>query len=96
MKIVHLTSLHPALDQRIFYKEAVTLGAAGHDVVVVAAADAEESDDQGRPRPHNNKGSIRLRRMTATVVGVLRAALAERADVYHFHDAELIPAGFSA
>jgi glycosyltransferase involved in cell wall biosynthesis len=93
MKIAHLTSAHPALDQRIFYKEAVTLGAAGHNVVVVAAADAQDTTVQGVRIRAVTAGASRVRRMTATLVGVLRAALAERADVYHFHDPELIPVG---
>jgi glycosyltransferase involved in cell wall biosynthesis len=93
MKIAHLTSAHLALDQRIFWKEAVTLAAAGHDVVVVAAAGAQDTTVRGvRIRPVTVRGS-RWQRMTATTVAVLRAALAERADVHHFHDPELIPAG---
>jgi glycosyltransferase involved in cell wall biosynthesis len=93
MKIAHLTSAHLALDQRIFHKEAVTLAASGHDVVVVAAAGAEDTTVRGvRIRAVTVRGP-RWQRMTATAFAVLRAALAERADVYHFHDPELMPAG---
>jgi len=41
-KICILTSVHPALDVRIFYKEAKTLVRAGYDVVLVAQHDKEE------------------------------------------------------
>src|SRR5205085_12683416 len=35
----------------------------------------------------------RLRRMTSTVLGAYRMARSLRADVYHLHDPELVPAG---
>lgn len=93
MKIAHLTSAHAALDQRIFHKEAVTLAESGHDVVVVAATGAEDTTVRG-VRIHPVKiGASRWQRMTGTTLAVLRAALAEHADVYHFHDPELIPVG---
>lgn len=93
-KVVHLTSVHPVFDTRIFHKQAATLAAAGYEVVLIAAS-AEESDtvERGVRVRIVRPGRGRLGRMTTTVAAVLRAALAERADVYHFHDPELIPAG---
>lgn len=92
MKIVHLTSVHPVGDPRILHKEAATLAAAGHEVVLVAVAENEAILHGVRLRPVKRpKG--RLVRMTGTVLRVLRAARGERGDVYHFHDPELIPAG---
>lgn len=92
MKIVHLTSVHPVVDTRILHKEAASLAAAGHEVVLVAATEHETTIRGVRVRPVR-QAKWRLWRMLGTVLRVLHAARAERADVYHFHDPELIPAG---
>jgi glycosyltransferase involved in cell wall biosynthesis len=94
MKIVHLTSAHPIHDARILHKEAATLAAAGHEVVLVAAGEGDGAVIRGvQVRVVAHAGGGRPGRMTRTVWRVLRAAQAERADVYHFHDPELIPVG---
>jgi len=92
MKIAHLTSVHVVVDTRILHKEAASLAAAGHEVVLVAAAEQEVILRGVRVRPIR-RARGRLGRMVGTALRVLRAARAERADVYHFHDPELIPAG---
>ena len=92
MKIAHLTSVHPVVDTRILHKEAASLAAAGHDVVLVAVTERAAVLRGVRVRPVARARS-RLGRMTGTAFRILRAALAERADVYHFHDPELLPVG---
>lgn len=93
MKICHLTSVHPYNDTRIFIKECRSLAASGYEVhlVVPGAPDAVISGVQlhGVAKESGN----RFKRMTKTVERVFNKGLAIDADVYHFHDPELIPVG---
>lgn len=87
-----ITSVHPTFDTRIFYKEAKSLVKAGYDVTFIAQHDKPEIVDGIKidplPKPKN-----RFERMTRTVWTAYRKALKIDADVYHFHDPELIPVG---
>jgi len=91
-RCVHLTSVHVPQDTRIWRKQCRTLAKAGYDVRLVAAdngeADAEEIPLRRVPRVRS-----RWVRTTLTAWRVLRAALREQAQLYHFHDPELIPVG---
>lgn len=89
-RIAHLSSAHPACDDRIFEKECRSLADAGYDVVLVAPHD--RSEVVGGVRVHGVpiiEG--RMKRMTQTVHAVYRAAVEEDAAVYHLHDPELLP-----
>jgi len=92
VKICVLTSVYPAFNGRIFHKEAKTLSQAGYNVTIIAQHDRQEVVDGVRiiplPTPKN-----RFERVTKITWKLFRAALREKADVYHFHDPELIPVG---
>ena len=91
MKICHLTTVHPAYDIRIFRKQCTSLARAGHDVTLIVANGPTETVDgvkiKGVKVPYNG----RIERMRKTPKAIYKLALAERADVYHFHDPEFIP-----
>lgn len=87
-----LTTVHPPFDTRIFHKEAKTLLRAGYDVTLVVQHDNDEVVDGVKivalPKPRN-----RFARMFGLTWRAFRLALRQRADIYHFHDPELLPIG---
>ena len=90
LRVVHLTTVHSALDHRIFRKECRSLARAGYAVTVIGPhnGDAERESVSIRAIA---KPPSRISRMTHAAWRIYRAALHENADVYHFHDPELIP-----
>ena len=92
LRVVHMTTVHDAWDHRIFAKECRTLTRAGYRVTLVVPASSNSLLDGVRinavPFPVN-----RIERMTRTLRHVYRAAVREDADLYHFHDPELIVVG---
>ncbi|UCD37888.1 MAG: glycosyltransferase [Fidelibacterota bacterium] len=101
-RVLMASSVHRWNDVRIYYKEALTL-AKVTNVRLLAVQNYSASQvphrkieteflpgnglTRGGP---NSMLSLRLRRIAA----VLRTALAEKFDVFHFHDPELIPVGW--
>jgi glycosyltransferase involved in cell wall biosynthesis len=91
-KVVHLTSVHSALDPRIFHKECKSLARAGFEVTVVGPYVNDMVSEEVRIKAIPQVQS-RIGRMTRTVWRVYREALKQQADIYHFHDPELILVG---
>jgi glycosyltransferase involved in cell wall biosynthesis len=93
INICHLTSVHPYDDTRIYVKECSTLANANYEIHLVAPNSPNEVIGKihlhSIPKIRNN----RLKRMTKTAWSIYRQALEINADVYHFHDPELIPIG---
>lgn len=90
LKVVHLTSVHSALDSRIFKKECRSLARAGFDVTLVGPHPKDTVEEEVRILSVK-KFPSRIARMTRTVWQVFQVARRLNADVYHFHDPELIP-----
>ena len=86
-KVCILSSVHFALDNRIFYREARSLQQAGYDVTLIAVHGQDESKD-----------SIQIVALPSVPrwqrpwfwLALARRALATHADVFHFHDPELL------
>lgn len=85
-----MTSAHPADDVRIFHKECVTLAKAGFQVYLVAANAQEEVVNGVQIVSANVAPSGRFSRMLNTTKAVYEKAIALDADIYHFHDPELL------
>jgi len=92
MRIVHLTSVHPPFDIRIFHKECRSLARAGLEVTVIAPHGQDEVAERVQIRAVPQVTG-RWPRMTLTTLRVLRESLRQKADLYHLHDPELIPVG---
>lgn len=90
IKVCHMTSAHPADDVRIFHKECVTLAKAGFQVYLVAANAQEEVVNGVQIVSANVAPSGRFSRMLNTTKAVYEKAIALDADIYHFHDPELL------
>lgn len=93
-RVVHFSSAHSAPDIRILQKECHTLAEAGYTVKLVARHPKNEVID-GVPvlGIGTNTTPSRLERLTKLVWKAYRTAASQEADIYHFHDPELILAG---
>lgn len=90
MKIVHLTTVHPADDVRIYKKEVLALQTAGLDVTLVAPdSDAEKALQAPYVPLMRRKG--RLNRMVNGPLEAYRKVKNTGAEVVHCHDPELMP-----
>lgn len=92
-KIAHLTSVHPHSDTRIFQMECKSLRMAGYEVTLIVPHQEDEQVEGVNIRSVGRKPAWRISRMTCTGWRVYREAVRENANVYHFHDPELIPVG---
>lgn len=91
--IVHLSTVHPADDHRIFWKECVTLKQNGFRVTLIAVKEGPVTEIagvtlMGLPRPKS-----RVKRFLVARNKAFQKALELDADLYHLHDPELIPVG---
>lgn len=87
--IVHVSSAHPWVDNRVHLREAAAGVSGGRRVMLIAVESDLKAPTTGVeviciPRRR------RVRRMVVSTVQVLRLALASGAKVVHLHDPELI------
>lgn len=95
-RICHLTSVHPYKDTRIFIKECSSLATNNYQTYLVAP-DVPSSNlilnnfnlIRGVDKIHRN----RIERVTKSLSQTYKIAQKIDAELYHFHDPELIPVG---
>ncbi|MCA9286307.1 MAG: glycosyltransferase family 4 protein [Phycisphaerales bacterium] len=95
MHVVHVTSVHPWDDVRIFHRQCRSLAATGHRVSLVAARGPEprEATTHGVHVHLLRSPTGRWDRMVRLAPALMRAARALEPDIIHFHDPELLPFG---
>jgi glycosyltransferase involved in cell wall biosynthesis len=91
-KICHITTVHSVFDDRIFFKECMTLARQDYEVILIAQHDKNEILHGIKivALPKVKRRFSRILGLTLTALGI---AIKQRADVYHFHDPELLPVG---
>jgi glycosyltransferase involved in cell wall biosynthesis len=93
-KIVHITTVHDAYDQRILHRECASLLKAGYDVSLMAKG-VINGDHEGVRlisigSCHREKPGSNLIDRFFNTRRAYRLALKAEADLYHIHDPELI------
>jgi glycosyltransferase involved in cell wall biosynthesis len=89
-KVCHMTSAHPVYDIRIYHKECCSLAKLGYEVYLVAPNCKEEVNHGVHIVSTTVEGNGRFNRMWKKGRAVYKKALEIDADVYHFHDPELL------
>ncbi|MDC1429236.1 glycosyltransferase family 4 protein [Emcibacteraceae bacterium] len=91
--ICHMTSVHSRNDVRVFQKECTSLSQAGYDVNLVVADSLGDGLAEGIQVIDAGKKRGRFNRIFLTTYNVYKKAKEINADLYHFHDPELLPYG---
>lgn len=87
MKICHISTAHKNNDDRIFYKECVSLATVGYDVTLIAVGKSDTNQNVkriGLPQLSRWKRFLFARHLA------YKLATQVDADVYHLHDPELL------
>ena len=102
-KVVHVTTLHPTFDIRIFHKECRTLADAGYEVTLIAPAERDEVVEGVRilAIARNTNRLLRMVFGGAEAYELVRKLMAKERKsgaqmpppqwIVHFHDPELLP-----
>lgn len=90
IRICHVSSAHPHNDTRVFFRECKSIAQAGYNVSLIIEGESEVCDGVNiiglgeQPRS-------RLKRMVLFARKAYYCARRLDADIYHFHDPEMMP-----
>lgn len=92
-KVVHISTVHTPHDPRIYHKQCRTLAKAGFDVTMIVTGQEDKMflPQDGVKVIYLPSPANRWERMTRISFLAVNKARALNADIYHFHDPELIP-----
>lgn len=93
LSVVHMTSVHPRDDTRIWLKMCRSLATAGYRVSLIVADGLGNEEKNGISIIDVGQSKGRLRRMTSAARRVYERAQSSDARICHFHDPELLPWG---
>lgn len=91
-KICVLTTVHHAYDGRIYHKQCKSLKKTGYEVTLLAPEPDKRIEDDGIELLPIEKPKKEWKRFLRTF-SVFKLAKDTKADLYHFHDPELLPVG---
>lgn len=90
-RVVHITTVHNPHDPRIYYKQCLSAQKGGFETYLVArAARPKLAENDGVTHIQLKKRTSRLKRMIFGAWEAYRKAKKLRADIYVFHDPELM------
>lgn len=93
-RIVHITTVHHPHDPRIYYKQCISAQKANFETFLIAQpTDAKLAEDRGVKHVKLKKYTSRLKRMIFGTWEAYKKAKQLRANIYVFHDPELMFVG---
>ena len=93
LKICHFTTVHPRYDTRVFVKECKSLARHGYDVTLIVADGQGNEIKDGVNILDIGIYTSRLQRVISFSKRIYKKAISINADLYHFHDPELLYIG---
>ena len=90
-RVCHITTVHPFDDHRILHKECVSLRDAGYAVTLIAPHECDARVEGIRIVGLRGPARNRIERTLRRPLAAYRAAVAQDADLYHFHDPDFLP-----
>ena len=90
MRMCHISSMHDALDARIYQRACIGLVRLGHEVHFVVSKHNETIKNEG-VEFHWIKNRQGWRRRWFSSIDAVNLAISVKADIYHFHDPDLLP-----
>lgn len=88
-----MTTVHRYNDNRVFYKECFFLSNNGYEISLLVAGENSRLENGINIIGFEKEKSRIKRYFKTSFLDVIKFALKEQADLYHFHDPELIFAG---